>query len=189
MNWKTIFNPFEKFDEKYVLFVGIIFFIINIFVCNFTRMVNDSVFHLSLLEENETIWDIVRINFLSYIFAISVLFVLAKFINSKTRIIDIINTVLISAIPLIIIAVVTALPFLKEATQRITESAGDPKQIDPLSLIVVTVFGFATLPLMIYSCVLFYNGFQTATNVKKWQQIVLFVIVSFVQIIISQTML
>ncbi|WP_161625924.1 hypothetical protein [Epilithonimonas tenax] len=85
--------------------MGIIFFIINIFACNFTRMVNDSVFHLSLLEENETIWDIVRINFLSYIFAISVLFVLAKFINSKTRIIDIINTVLISAIPLIIIAV------------------------------------------------------------------------------------
>ncbi|PZU87811.1 MAG: hypothetical protein DI529_06490 [Chryseobacterium sp.] len=189
MNWKTIFNPFGKFDEKHILVLGIIFFIINIFICEYSGMVNDSIFHLSFINENQTIWDILKINSLSYAFAIIVLFILAKSFNNKTRIIDIINTILISAIPLAIVPLITGLPFLKDATQSIAKSAGDPSQVDMANLILVTVFGLATLPLMIYSFVLLYNGFQTATNIKKWQQIVLFVIVVFVQIIVSQTIL
>jgi len=189
MTWKTIFNPFGRFDEKHILIVGILFFILNIFGCYYAGNVNDSIFHLSHLEDGQTIWDIARINSLSCVFAIIVLFLLALFFNNKTRIIDIINTVLVSSIPLIIIMPISGMSFLKNATLSITKSAGDPSQIEMINLILVTAFGLATLPFMIYSFVLYYNGFQTATNIKKWQQIVLFAIVSLILTIVSQTIL
>lgn len=189
MTWKTIFNPFGRFDEKNLLFAGILFFVLNIFGCYYAGNVNDSIFHLSLLKENQTIWDVVRINSLSTIFAILVLFILALFFNNKTRIIDIINTVLVSAIPLIIIMPVSGMSFLKNATQSITKSVGNPNQIETINLVLVTAFALATLPFMIYSFVLYYNGFQTATNIKKWQHIVLFAVVSLVLVIVSQTIL
>ena len=189
MTWKTIFNPFGRFDEKHILMVGIVFFIINIFGCYYAGNVNDSIFHLAHLEDDQTIWDILRINSLSSIFAIVVLFVLAQFLNNKTRLIDIINTVLIAAIPLIVIMPISGLSFLKNATQSITKSAGDPGQIEMINLVLITAFGLVTLPFMIYSFVLYYNGFQTATNIKKWQHIVLFAVVSLILTIVSQTIL
>lgn len=43
MTWKTIFNPFQKYDEKYIFIVGIMFFIFNIFGCYYSGNVNDSI--------------------------------------------------------------------------------------------------------------------------------------------------
>lgn len=187
MNWKTIFNPFEKFDEKSVLAVGIAFFILNFFGCYYAGMINDSIFHLSILEEDQTIWDVVKINSMSYVFAIIILLILAKFINKKTRVIDIINTVLISQVPLIITLPIMALPFFKEANLNIAKSAGNFAKIEMLDLITVAIVGCITLPFLVYSFVLYFNGFKTATNIKKWQHIVIFVVVSLAATMISQT--
>lgn len=189
MTWKTIFNPFEKYDEKNLLTTGILFFILNIFGCYYAGNVNDSIFHLSHLEDNQTIWDVARINSLSFLLAIIVLFILAKLLNNRTRIIDISNTVLISAIPLIIIMPISGISFMKNATESITKSVGNSNQIETINLIVVTAFALATLPFMIYCFVLYYNGFKTATNIKKWQHIVLFAVVSLILTIVSQTIL
>lgn len=189
MNWKTIFNPFGRFDEKHILMVGIVFFIFNIFGCYYAGNVNDSIFHFAHLEDGQTIWDIARINSLSSVFAIVFLFAFAYLLNNKTRLIDIINTVLIAAIPLIVIMPISGLSFLKNATQSITKSAGDPNQIEMINLVLIIAFGFLTLPFLIYSFVLYYNGFKTATNIKKWQHIVLFAVVSLILTIVSQTIL
>jgi len=187
MTWKTIFNPFEKFDEKSILAVGIAFFILNFFGCYYAGMINDSIFHLSILEEGQTIWDVVKINSMSFALAIVILIILAKFINKKTRIIDVINTVLISQIPLIITMAMMALPFFKEANRNIAASAGNFAKIEMADLMIVAIGGCLTLPFLVYSFVLYFNGFKTATNIKKWQHIVIFVIVSFITTIISQT--
>lgn len=186
MTWKTIFNPFEKFDEKSILAVGVVFFILNFFGCYYAGMINDSIFHLSILEEGQTIWDVVTINLMSYAFAIIVLLILAKFINTKTRIIDIINTVLISQIPLIITMPMMTLPFFKEANTNIAKSAGNFAKIEILDLMIVAIVGCITLPFLVYSFVLYFNGFKTAANIKKWQHIVIFVVVSFISTIVSQ---
>lgn len=189
MIWKTIFNPFLKFDEKILLATGIIFFVINIFGCYYSESVNDSIFHYSLLNKNQDIWDIVKTNSLSYIFAMIILFILGKILNGKTRIIDTINTILISQIPLVLMLPVNGLPFYKAATNSITENMTHPENISVQSWAIVSIWGFITLIFLIYSIVLYYNGFKTATNIKKWQHIVLFAFVSIVLTIISQTIL
>ena len=187
MNWKFIFNPFEKFDEKSIMALGIAFFVLNFFGCYYAGMMNDSIFHLSVLEENQTIWDIVKISSMSYIFAITLLIILAKCFNKRTRIIDIINTVLISQIPLIITLPMMALPFFKAANRNIAASAGNLAKVEMLDLTIVAIGGCITLPFLVYSIVLYYNGFKTATNMRKWQHIVAFVIFSLIITMVSQT--
>lgn len=187
MNWKTIFNPFEKFDDKHLLTVGIIFFVLNFLGCFYAGMINDSIFHLSVLEEGQTIWDVVKTNSISYIFAVIILIILAKYFNKRTRIIDILNTVLISQIPLIITMPMMALPFVKQANRNIAAIAGNFAKIEMLDLMIVAFVGCITLPFLVYSFVLFFNGFKTATNIKKWQHILTFAVVSLITTIISQT--
>lgn len=188
MNWKTLFSPFEKFDEKILLAAGIIIFVINIFSCYFADSVNDSIFHYSLSEENPNIWDIAKTNSLSYISAIIVLFILGKILNGKTRPIDIINTVLISQVPLVVILPVSGLPFYKAAMKSISENMPHPENIHFQNIAIVSIWGFATLIFLIYSVVLYYNGFRIATNIKKWQHIVLFAFISLVWTVVSQTL-
>lgn len=189
MNWKTIFNPFLKFDEKKLLIVGILVFGLNIFSCYYVDFVNDSIFHYSNPEEDQGIWNIVKANSLSYLLAVITLFILAKILNGKTRFIDILNTVLISQIPLMVMIPVNGLPFYKKAVENISENINTPQSIPIGDMAMVTIWGFISLILLVYSIVLYYNGFKTATNIKKWQHIVLFAFVSLVITIVSQIIL
>lgn len=81
------------------------------------------------------------------------------------------------------------LPFYKQAISNLAKSASNSDNIQTMDLIIVTAGAIATLPLLVYSFVLFFNGFKTATNIKKWQHIVAFVVVSLIITIISQTIL
>lgn len=189
MTWKTIFNPFLKFDEKKLLIVGILAFGLNILGSYYADSINDSIFHYSTLDENEGIWDIIKINSLSYLIALATLFILAKIFNGKTRFIDILNTILISQIPLMIMIPISGLPFYKKALANLSENIGKPENITIFDMTLVSIWGFISLILLIYSIVLYYNGFKTATNIKKWQHIVLFAFISILITILSQIIL
>lgn len=186
MDWKTIFNPFLKFDEKKLLIAGILVFVLNIFGCYYADFANDSIFHYSNLDKEEGIWNILKINSLSYLLAVVIIFILAKILNSRTRFIDILNSVLISQIPLMVMIPVNGLPFYKKAVENLSENISTPQNIQFGDMTMVTVWGFASLILLIYSIVLYYNGFKTATNIKKWQHIVLFAFISLLITIVSQ---
>ncbi len=188
MNWKTVFNPFLKFDEKLLVAAGIVIFLLNILGCYYSESVNDSIFHYSRLDKNQDIWYILKINSLSYIFSVIILFILGKILNAKTRFVDIVNTVLISQIPLAVILPVGGLPFHKEALNSISENIGHPENIPVQNMAIITIWGLVTLILLIYSIILYYNGFKTATNIKKWQHIVLFAFISLILTLISQTL-
>ena len=186
MTWKTIFNPFLKFEEKKLLIVGILAFGLNILGSYYADSINDSIFHYSTLNKNEGILDVLKTNSLSYLLAIGVIFILAKIFNSKTRFIDILNTVIISQIPLMITIAVSGLPFYKKALDNISENINKPQNIAIGDMAMVTIWGFFSLIFLIYAIVLYYNGFKTATNIKKWQHIAIFAFVSFLITIISQ---
>lgn len=189
MTWKTIFNPFLRFDEKHLLVTGILFFILNIFGCRYARNVNDSIFHYSMLDAGNRLEYLLKINSLSYLIAIAVLFLLGKILNGKTRLIDIANAVLISQIPLVIMIPFAGLPFFREATESITLNTQHPENIPIHHVVLIGIWGLVSLIFLIYSITLFYNGFRTATNIKKWQHIVWFAAVSLFVTIFSQSIL
>lgn len=189
MNWKTIFNPFQRFDEKHLLVTGILFFIFNFIGCYYYGLSNGSIFHYSILEGDVNVWNIVINNSFSYLFSIVVLYVLGKILNKRTRFIDISNTVLISQIPLIITTPVLGLTLYRKTMSSLAENNESLGYGDILNFLIILVWILSILSMLLYSIVLYYNGFQTATNLKKWQHIVAFAITSLIVTFISQLLL
>jgi hypothetical protein len=186
MTWKTIFNPFEKFDEKKLFIVGILFFIITIPLCYWTDTVFISIYRIAPFKALH-LYDLILPTFISFIVMIIVLFLLGKVFYNKTRIIDIANTVLISQIPLIILIPFEAYDFIKKAIENIVNYQEHPNGIFPFAdFSIMILFTILNISCLIYSIVLIYNGFKTATNIKKWQHIVLFCIVIFLTVIVCQ---
>lgn len=186
MNWKTIFNPFERFDERMLLLAGVLTVIVAIITGYCTDTSFGSIFKISHLD-NPSFQTIAVSTLLSFAFAIAILFILGKLLNKKTRFIDIVNTVLISQLFLIILQWSGKVPYLKTAGKNIINYQSNPSGtfplLDFLVSISVTIFGVCIL---IYSATLYYNGFKTATNLKKWQHTVIFCVVSLVSILICQ---
>lgn len=189
MNWKTIFNPFERFDEKQLLLAGILAVILSIAAGYWTGTTFISIYRISTIE-NISFQNIAIPTLLSFLSAIAVLFILGRILNSKTRVIDIVNTVLISQLVLILFQYIGKIPYIKLAGENVIQYESDPSGtfpfLDFLILISVSCISIITL---IYSITLFYNGFKTATNIKKWQHIVLFCIVSLVSTLVCQILI
>lgn len=176
MNWKYVFNPFLKFDEKKLLVTGLMGTLATIFVSFYTKQQTDSIFHFSL-NENLTLLSAFQYCIISYTAAILLLFVLAKIFNRHARFIDIVNTVLLSQVFNAIILF---------AGSFIVTDKPDPNQLQPAELIKMLVNVIFTLPFIIIGIIYYYNGFKTATNMKKWQQTVLFAVISFLFIAFFQ---
>ena len=106
-------------------------------------------------------------------------------------IIDIVNAVLVSQVPVIVIVLGTKLIKLDKISKQIAETSAQNKVLDIniFDLMYLMVFSFGSLIFIIYSFVLLFNGFKTATNIKKWQHIVIFAFVLLVGILICQTFL
>lgn len=187
MIWKTIFNPFSKFGEVQLLSVGLIFMLISFTVCYYFGLQMDSIFHFGYINKNHTILEIIWITLHSYIIGILALLVLGKIYNRKTRSIDIINTVLISQIPGLIIVLIGEIPFIENALAS-TEMIANGKnmQMPMLTIIIISIYIFINLLVAAYGMTLLYNGFRTATNIKNWQQIVLFAFVVIATVTGSQ---
>ncbi|WP_374440970.1 hypothetical protein [Epilithonimonas sp.] len=187
MNWKTIFNPFGRFDERILLCVGILFFIVLIPLCFWTGTYFSSIFRLAH-PQNIDVKNIILHNVISFVSAILVLYGLGLLFYRKTRIIDIANTVLLSQIPLIIILPLEKVFYIKKVGERVVAYQNHPTGAFPFFDFIVMIFIILiTLGALIYSFILLYNGFRTAANIKKWQQITIFCLVSFLTILICQT--
>lgn len=190
MNWQTLFNPFSKFSEKTLLVIGILTSLLLMMACYFTNIKMDSLLHFSPAKDLG-FTSISLYVVISLIYAIVLLFILGKIFNFKTRIIDIINAVLVSQVPVIIIVLAIKLINLDKISKQIAETSAQNKVLDinVFDLIYLMVFGFGSLIFIIYSFVLLFNGFKTATNIKKWQHIVIFAFVLLVGILICQIFL
>ena len=190
MNWQTIFNPFSKLSEKTLLAIGILASILLIIACYFTDTKMDSLLHFSPAKDL-SFNSIALYTIISLIYAIVLLFILGKIFNSKTRIIDIVNAVLVSQVPVIVIVLGTKLIKLDKISKQIAETSAQNKVLDinTFDLMYLMVFSFGSLIFIIYSFVLLFNGFKTATNIKKWQHIVIFAFVLLVGILICQIFL
>ncbi|AZA93099.1 Yip1 domain [Chryseobacterium nakagawai] len=186
MNWKTIFNPFERFDEKYLLLTGILAVFISIAVGYWTGTTFTSIYKISPVE-NPSFQIIAITTLLSFMAGIVILFILGKILNRKTRIIDIVNTVLISQLVLILFQCIGKISYIRLAGKNVIKYESNPSGAFPyLDFLIMISMTFISITTLIYSITLFYNGFKTATNIKKWQHIVLFCIVSLVTTLICQ---
>jgi cation transporter-like permease len=189
MNWKTIFNPFERFDDKLILAIGLLGTALAVLMGYWTGTYFSSIYKVNSLEK-VTLQAVAIPTLISFASAIIILFILGKILNSKTRLIDIVNTVLISQLLLVILQATDKISFIKEAQDRMINHQEHLSESLPIGDLT-TIIGMAsfTLIILIYSITIYYNGFKTATNIKKWQHIVLFAAVSLIMTLICQILI
>lgn len=172
---KTLFfKPFEKYSENKLLLVGSISMILGTILtyalnCRFVgvfQMVFDDITIIQSLIDSLIIMSCLTI----------FLFISAKIIYKKTRLIDIIVTALISFIPFYILPIFNINDTLKESTKELRKFAVPDMvvQIPLETLLPLIGFSIFGLIILIWSIALLYNGFKTAANAKGIKAIIIF---------------
>ncbi|UKB78361.1 YIP1 family protein [Chryseobacterium sp. MEBOG07] len=186
MNWKTIFNPFEKFDEKLLLLVGIFTIVVSIAIGYWTETTYTSIYKIDNVKDI-SLQTTAIITTASFASAIIILFILGKTLNNRTRLIDIVNTVLLSQLVLAVLQPINKIPFIENSQKTMISYSKNPTESTPiLDISIMMAVAMFSILVLIYSIVIYYNGFKTATNIKKWQHIVLFAVVSLVTTLACQ---
>jgi hypothetical protein len=112
---------------------------------------------------------------------------IALAVNKRTRFIDIVTTVLISQVPNFFILLTTKFSGMNEVAKKFTTVATNKMTtFETTDVLLLFVFSLIVLAFVVYSMVLLYNGFKTATNFKKWYHISLIVISSLFFILLHQ---
>lgn len=190
MNWKLIFNPFSKFTEQQLLWVGILATFAGCIIGSYFQVVFDGALDVHPISEI-TFWEGMKILLIDIFSVVLLLFILGKIINSKTRIIDILNTVLISRIPLYILGIFANNSKMNEITETLIENIDHPEkmQLQTSDMMIMMIFSVFSLLFLAYHIVLLVFGFKTATNTKKWQHFVLFTLILLIAEMLSKFLL
>lgn len=188
MNWKYVLNPFAKYSEKQLFIVGIIGFIVMNIFCILAGNKMNGILHWDDAGRINK-WNILILNTGIMFSTIVIFYVFGKIINRNTRFIDVANAFLLAMIPSLLVSLVSEIPALNTATENLGKITHDNVNATahPLDLLVVGLCALVALPLVGYIIILMFNGFKTATNMKKTWQIVAFFIILFVLNSITQS--
>lgn len=187
---KLLINPFERIVEKKLFVFGILTLLIGTIIGYFFKGRYDGVLDVHFTDEiqiYEPFLDIV-IGVLSIAF---LLFALGSFINKKTRFIDVLITAIIAKIPFYLLPLLNYKDGLSVATHKILQSLSSDTKLALTSVEIVLLAASSLLSLiaLVWSIILLYNGFKTATNAKKVKHNLYFAIALIVSEILSKTIL
>lgn len=167
-NWKTVFNPFERYPEKDLAIAGIIGLLLSVLLFWWAGQTNDGVYHVSP-KAGLSLTGALAEAVICSLLVCGLLSVLGKAINPRTRIIDVLNATLIHRIPLTIGILVLQLPFIKSVMDQILLAVKN-NRLETLSgsvLWISTVAGLLMTAFLVYAIVLLVNGFRTAVHARK----------------------
>jgi hypothetical protein len=172
---KRLFNPFEKYSETRLLIVGLLLTIAGSFLAYAFSTRLDGVLHASPMAGVTFIQPFID-NFIITLSLFGVLYAFGVFINKKTRLIDILNTVLISHSTMYLTLFGNWGGFI--------ENISPAKVPSGTELLLLMVFGLFTIALLVWFIALLYNGFKTATNLKTvWQKVAFGVLILVADVI------
>lgn len=189
--FKKLLNPFAYFDDKLLLIIGLITHIFFSYVCYLADSYFPDFLSIQKIKIDFSFVDIVYQNTRNVLIAILLLYLYGKFINAKTRFIDIVNVVLISRIAYYIVFITDFIPFVNEKINKVTEGVLSNNLAilqDPSTMIVIVTVGFFALFCMALLFYYLFIGFKTVTNMKNPKQTFGFVAVIFL-LILSTTIL
>ncbi|MFY1047237.1 YIP1 family protein [Chryseobacterium sp. GP-SGM7] len=187
MNWKTIFNPFLKFDEKTLLITGFVSITAVFFVGYSFGLQTDSLFHFRFISSEDSLVKIILSTLIVYAISIAVFFIFGKIINKRTRFIDVVNPIFISQFIVILLLLISEIPLIKNAQEKIVASVENQSfEIDTISLVIITLNSFISLAITAYGIAILFNGFRTATNMKNWRHIVIFAVLLLTMMVTMQ---
>ena len=172
-----LFRPFERYSEKALLIVGVVFTIFGSFLGSIFNGRFDGVLDLHFVN-SATFNQVLIDNIINVFCLVLFLFLSAKYVNRKTRFIDILTTSMIARIPYYLVVFANTNDIMRKASEDIAQLV-DPEMIDQIAtsnLLIVAGFGFVSLLFIVWYIALLFNGFKVASNAKGKVPIILFVI-------------
>jgi hypothetical protein len=182
-----LFNPFKRYSELQLLAFGLITALAGVVCASLTNTHFDGVLdtHFGKDVSLETAAFQSLINSVSIVL---VFYPLGKWINSKTRLIDIFNISLIIKIPAYFLL---PLNINGWAYSKVEPLISDPfaLQFTPDMILFLAISSILGLLVLVWLIVLLYNGFKIATNLKGSKHIIMFIIAIIVSEIVSKLLL
>jgi len=177
-------NPFAIISDKKQTLIGMSTFILGIIIAYFMH-VNIQILRIDPVNKVSFVKAILN-SFIVVFFLTFAFFGLGKVINKKTRLIDILNVVLISLIPIYLSLFQNINGYLTNEINQIMDKLKDGsinEYATPLFFFIITII---SLLLFIYFIYLLFVGFKTATNAKKaWHYVAFFAVLIFIDVLTS----
>jgi len=188
---KTIlFNPFERYSEKTLLIVGFAFTLIGSYIAYSFNIRFDGLIDIHTYLDI-TFIQVLLDNTINVFSAVLLLFITAKYINNKTRLVDIITVSLIARIPYYFLPFFNINNALYKSGKEI-EQLVNPELIDQISfssLLLTIVFIIFSILFLVWYIALLFNGFKVASNAKGVLHSVLFSIAILLAEILSRVLI
>lgn len=187
---KTLLNPFERYSERTLLIVGVIGIILGSLIAFAFNGRYDGVVDLHFSKDVSLAQPFID-NAINVACLFLPLLLLGKFINGKTRVIDILTAILIARIPYYVLPVFNANGFMQRVTDEITRSIGQESQdampqLGSMDNILMLLFAAVSILALIWMVIILFNGFKTATNLKTVGHKVLFAVALIVAELLSK---
>lgn len=182
-----LFNPFSKYPEKTLLSFGILATIIGSYLAFIFSGRFDGIIDLHFVPE-VTLWQPFIDNGINICCLTILLLIAAKYINKRSRGIDILTTATIARIPYYILPLFNSNGYILESTEKIISMA-TPENLPDLSFFQLgglLVFALFTILFLVWYMILLFNGFKVASNAKGPMPVVLFVMGVLIAEVISK---
>lgn len=167
---QILINPFENYSEKTLFAIGIVAFFLVAVYTNYTNLIFLGSLKVIYASQKPLYYSIANLG-MTILFNTALLYVYAIIRNTKTRFIDVLNTVLIAHIAMYVLALITGLQFvtnfLKSFEFLVLDHIEEPTGMPILPLVYMMLFALIALALLVYFFVLIIKGMKIATNRKQ----------------------
>jgi hypothetical protein len=184
---KILRNPFEKYAESTLLIVGILALVLGAVLGYYCNARFDGVIDLHFVKAVGVYEPLLDLLVTVSVTSIA-LFALGKYHNPKTRLVDLVNAVLIAKIPFYLLTVFNSTGMIFNASEKIMKSVQENvlNLPDFSVLFPILIFSLITLAALVLSIVLLFQGYKVATNAKGNKSVFGFVAALLVAEIISK---
>lgn len=171
-----LFKPFEKYSEHTLLLVGILSTIIGSFAAFAFNLRFDGVIDIHMSTSN-SFFQALLDNLINIFCLVLFLFASAKFINKKTRLVDILTATMVARIPFYLLPILNVNGMISTASEELIQLSQDNliSQISFSSLLPIIIFGIFTIVFLVWYISLLFNGYKTASNAKGNIPVLLFI--------------
>jgi len=188
---KTIlFNPFQNYTEKQLTIVGVLTAMVAGILAVLLNGRFDGVLDLHFVPKTSALHSASDIA-IAIITLTLLLFIFGKIINKKTRFIDLLAASLIAKIPFYFLLLFNINNKMFLVTEKLVNMVSKNKTIaiEAADMTLIVCSGIATFICLIWSIVLLFNGFKTATNSKETKHIILFIVAIILAEILSKILI
>lgn len=162
---RTLLRPLEKYNEIHLLLFAIIMTVLGSFAASLLNARFSGIIDMHIVKNvrpEQPFLDNTANTLALFVF----LFALGKYINSKTRAIDIFNSILIARIPFYLLPLFNIGSLFSSIEKKVNPA--NPYAIDFTAGEMVLLFFFAIIAItcLVWFVMLLYNGFKVASNSK-----------------------